>query len=173
MNGVTIRRPALRSAGALATVFVAALALAALSCAPPMTEDQKFESLAGNYIGALLRMSPEWATTLGDHRFDGELSDYSAAGVAAWRALNAGYLDSLKSIEPGRLNPANNIDCRILKTNLEFALFQIDSLREYEWNPMNYNPGGAIYPLLVRDFASLDDRLESVRRRLTAYPGDA
>jgi len=27
-------------------------------------------------------------------------------------------------------------------TNLEYALFQIDSLREYEWNPMNYNPGG-------------------------------
>jgi len=170
MNGTCNRRTALRACLAFAPLVAAALALAALSCAPQMTEDAKFESLAGNYIGALLRMNPEWATTLGDHRYDGELSDYSAAGVAASRALNAAYLDSLRSIEPGRLNPANSIDCRILKTNLEFALFQIDSLREYEWNPMNYNPGGAIYPLLARDFAGLDERLESVRRRLLLIP---
>ena len=171
MNGELMRGNIThRSSGTLARLLVATLAVAALSCAPQMTEDQKFESLAGNYIGALLRMNPEWATTLGDHRFDGELSDYSAAGIAASRALNASYLDSLKSIEPGRLSPANSIDCRILKTNLEFALFQIDSLREYEWNPMNYNPGGAIYALLARDFASLDDRLESARRRLMMIP---
>jgi len=167
---LTDRNGPRRRGGLPARMLLAVLAFASITCAPQMTEDQKFESLAGNYIGALLRMNPEWATTLGDHRFDGELSDYSAAGVAASRALNAAYLDSLKSIEPGRLNPANSIDCRILKTNLEFALFQIDSLREYEWNPMSYNPGGAIYPLVAREFASLEDRLESVRRRLTLIP---
>jgi uncharacterized protein (DUF885 family) len=140
------------------------------SCAPSLTEDQKFESLAGSCIGSLLRMNPEWATALGDHRYDGELSDVSAAGVAASRALAVSYLDSLKSIEPGRLAAANRIDFRILVTSLEYALFQIDSLREYEWNPMNYNPGGAIYPLLARDFAPLDERLESVRRRLIRIP---
>ena len=142
-------------------ILLVALAVLAGSCAPSLTEDQKFESLAGNYIGALLRMNPEWATTLGDHRYDNEVSDYSPAGVAASRALAAAYLDSVKSIELGRLNAANRIDCRILRTNLEYALFQIDSLREYEWNPMNYNPGGAIYVLLARDFAPLDERLET------------
>ena len=147
-----------------------ALAVLMASCAPSLTEDQKFESLAGGYIGSLLRMNPEWATALGDHRYDGDLSDGSAAGVAAARALTVSYLDSLKSIEPGRLTAANRIDFRILVTSLEYALFQIDSLREYEWNPMNYNPGGAIYPLLARDFAPLDERLESVRRRLISIP---
>ncbi len=146
------------------------LALLMASCAPSLTDDQKFESLAGGYIGALLRMNPGWATRLGDHRYDRELSDYSAAGVAASRALTVSYLDSLKSIDLGRLNAANHIDSRILRTNLEYALFQIDSLREYEWNPMNYNPGDAIYLLLARDFAPLDDRLESVRHRLTGIP---
>lgn len=151
-------------------ILLVALAVLAGSCAPSLTEDQKFESLAGNYIGALLRMNPEWATTLGDHRYDNEVSDYSPAGVAASRALAAAYLDSVKSIELGGLNAANRIDCRILRTNLEYALFQIDSLREYEWNPMNYNPGGAIYVLLARDFAPLDERLESVRHRLIRIP---
>src|SRR5664279_5572624 len=95
------------------------LALLMTSCAPSLTEDQKFESLAGNYIGALLRFNPEWATVLGDHRYDRELSDYSAAGIAASRGLTVSYLDSLKSIDIGRLNAANSIDCRILRTNLE------------------------------------------------------
>ena len=146
------------------------LAVLMASCAPSPKEDQKFESLAGNYIGSLLRMNPEWATQLGDHRYDGKLSDYSAAGVASSRALAVAYLDSVQSIELGKLNAANRIDCRILRTNLEYTLFQIDSLREYEWNPMNYNPGGAIYPLLARDFAPLDERLESVRERLIGIP---
>ena len=146
------------------------LAVLMASCAPSLTDDQKFESLAGNYIGALLRANPEWATRLGDHRYDRELSDYSAAGVAASRALTVSYLDSLKSIDAGGLNAANRIDCRVLRTSLEYTLFQIDSLREYEWNPMNYNPGDAIYSLLARDFAPLDERLESVRHRLTGIP---
>ena len=102
MNEPRMRRNGrCRRGGKSGRVLLAALALAAFSCAPQMTEDQKFESLAGNYIAALLRMSPEWATTLGEHRYDGELSDYSAAGIAASRALNAAYLDSLKAIEPG------------------------------------------------------------------------
>jgi uncharacterized protein (DUF885 family) len=151
-------------------ILLVVLAVLMGSCAPSLTEDQKFESLAGHYIGALLRMNPEWATTLGDHRYDNEVSDYSPAGVAASRALAVAYLDSVKSIEFGRLNVANRIDCRILRTSLEYAVFQIDSLREYEWNPMNYNPGGAIYPLLARDFAPLDERLESVRHRLIRIP---
>jgi len=151
-------------------ILTLVLAILMASCAPSLTEDQKFESLAGNYIGALLRMNPEWATRLGDHRYDRDLSDYSAAGVAASRALTVSYLDSLKSIEAAPLNVANRIDCRILVTNLEYTLFQIDSLREYEWNPMIYNPGDAIYLLLARDFAPLDERLESIRHRLTGIP---
>lgn len=147
-----------------------ALAVLVVSCAPSLTEDQKFESLAENYIEALLRTNPEWATTLGDHRYDSEVSDYSPAGVAASRALAVAYLDSLKTVERARLSPANRIDYRILVASLEYTLFQIDSLREYEWNPMNYNPGGAIYSLLARDFAGLDERLESVRHRLLRIP---
>ena len=147
------------------------LALGCLSCAPNASEDTKFQSLAHNYIEAQLRMSPEWATTLGDHRYDQRVSDYSIEGVRAARALGAAYLDSLSHIDMAALSEANRIDCRIMKTNLAFTLFTVDTLREHEWNPLNYNPGSAIYSLLVREFAPLDARLESVRHRLLAVPG--
>lgn len=140
------------------------------SCAPRQTEDHKFESLAKNYIERLLQMKPEWATGLGDHRYDGKLTDYSMAGVAANRAFNKHYLDSLATIDPSALNPTNRIDYKIFNTNLESWLFQIDTLREYEWNPLTYNVGNAVYGLLAREFAPIKDRMTNVKERLKGIP---
>ena len=140
------------------------------SCSPHPSADAKFESLANNYVERLLATSPELATGLGDHRFDAHLSDYTQAGVEIQRSLARAYLDSLSSIDDADLNPANGIDARILKTNLESTLYSLDTLREYEWNPLAYNVGGAIYGLLARDVAPLRDRLTSVKSRLAEIP---
>lgn len=146
------------------------LCMMVVSCAPHQTEDQKFEALAKNYIEKLLEMKPEWATGLGDHRYDGKLSDYSMAGVDADRKFNRLYLDSLAKIDIVQLSPTNKIDYKIMKTNLESWLFSIDTLKEYEWNPLNYNVGGAVYGLLAREFAPVKDRLISVKERLKGIP---
>ncbi len=146
------------------------MCLMLVSCSPRQTEDQKFEGLAKNYIDKLMQMKPEWATGLGDHRYDSKLSDYSMAGIQADRTFNKTYLDSLATINLNALNPANTIDYKIMKTNLESWLFQIDTLRDYEWNPLNYNVGGAVYGLLAREFAPMKDRLISVRERLKGIP---
>ena len=139
-------------------------------CSTPPSVDKSFETLAGNYIQKALEMNPEWATALGDHRYDARMNDYSLTGIEAQRALIKAYLDSLGRVRDGELSPINRIDFDILKTNLEGQLFQIDTLREYEWNPQVYNPGGAIYILIAREFAPLRDRLTSVRGRLERIP---
>jgi uncharacterized protein (DUF885 family) len=140
------------------------------SCSQPPTEDNKFESLATGYIERLLEMNPEWATSLGDHRFDHRLGDYSITGVERQRSLHATYLDSLRALDVKRLSMTNAIDYDILCTQLESMIFQIDTLKEYEWNPLAYNLGYAIYGLIARDFAPLKDRLMSVEDRLKALP---
>jgi uncharacterized protein (DUF885 family) len=140
------------------------------SCSQPPTEDNKFESLATGYIERLLAMNPEWATSLGDHRFDHRLGDYSITGVERQRSLHATYLDSLRALDVKRLSMTNAIDYDILCTQLESMIFQIDTLKEYEWNPLAYNLGYAIYGLIARDFAPLKDRLMSVEDRLKALP---
>ena len=43
--------------------------------------DASFERLAQAFIEDYLRLNPEAATQLGDHRFDGFLSDYSPAAL--------------------------------------------------------------------------------------------
>ncbi|HEX8567395.1 MAG TPA: DUF885 domain-containing protein, partial [Pyrinomonadaceae bacterium] len=134
------------------------------------TADADFERLAKDYIEKLLENSPEWATILGDHRVDNRLSDYSLAGVQKRRAFNEEFLNKLKAIDLARLSKANNIDARIMRDNLEYNLFQIDTLREYEWNPLSYNVGGAIDSLASRDFAPLKERLTNLKGRLEAIP---
>jgi uncharacterized protein (DUF885 family) len=134
------------------------------------TADADFERLAKDYIEKLLTLNPEWATILGDHRFDSRLGDYSLAGVQKNRAFNEEYLTKLKAIDFGKLSKTNNIDARIMRENLEYNLFQIDTLREYEWNPLSYNIGGAIDSLISREFAPLKERLTSAKGRLEAIP---
>jgi uncharacterized protein (DUF885 family) len=142
----------------------------ALSCAPPQTADQKFESLAKNYIATLLEMKPEWATGLGEHRYDDRLSDYTLLGIDRDRDFNRTYLDSLAMINATQLSEVNRIDYKIMRDNLQSWIFSIDTLRDYEWNPLAYNVGGAIYSLVAREFAPLKDRLMNVKARLHQIP---
>ena len=134
------------------------------------TADQKFEQLADKYISEFIKMNPERATSLGDHRFDGQLNDYTLAGIKKERVFTEKYLKALDKIDFAKLSQVNNVDARILKHNLEAKIFQIDELREYEWNPLVYNAGSAINGLISRDFAPLKDRLMSAKSRLELIP---
>jgi uncharacterized protein (DUF885 family) len=141
-----------------------------LSNASIESADKRFEALAKKYIEQLLEMNPETATNLGDHRFDNRLDDYSLKGVERDRAFNQKYLKALGAIPAARLSQVNSVDYRIMRNRLEYNLFQLEELREYEWNPLRYNIGGAIYALISRDFAPLKERMLSVKERLKAIP---
>ena len=137
---------------------------------PSFASDKEFEAAANGYIEKLLQMNPEFATTLGDHRFDGRLNDRSAAAFADQTRMAREYLNKLAAIDPKKLSEVNAIDYAILKLNLERTIFEAEELREQEWNPLYYNMGNAIYALIARDFAPLDDRLRSVKSRLEGIP---
>jgi len=133
-------------------------------------ENENFTGLAERCLSGLRSQEPAWATSLGDHRFDDELGDFSAAGFQARRDFCASYLDSLGGIDEGKLDEVNRIDLLTLRNYLEGRHFQLKEIREYEWNPLVYNVGDAIYVLLARDFAPLRDRLISLRSRLEGIP---
>jgi len=61
----------------IALAIASALSLSIFAAAANPADDE-FEKIAKDYIEAYLASHPEQATELGDHRFDGALSDYSA-----------------------------------------------------------------------------------------------
>ena len=146
------------------------LALATGCSKEPESRDAEFVAAANAYLEDLLVHSPEFATYLGDHRYDDRLSDYSAAGVAEGLAMVKRHRDAVAAIDPATLSGDNRIDRQILLDHLELAIFETEVLERHKTNTLDYNPGGAIYNLLARDFAPLDERLRNVGKRLEGIP---
>ena len=112
----------------LLALTVILLAVAVTGCGGDKNADEAFTTLAGNYLEGMLPMNPEWATNLGDHRFDGEVSDMSEDGFKAAVKFNRAYLDSLGDIDPEALTVDNRIDYEILKESLEYEIFMIEEV---------------------------------------------
>src|SRR5206468_3813540 len=64
----------------------------------------------------------------------------------------------------------NSTDARILKNRLEGTLYELEVVRDWEWNPLGYNAGGALNGLIVREFAPARARLLSAIGRLQKVP---
>ena len=130
----------------------------------------ELKAIADEYLEDLLALNPELATYLGDHRYDAKLGDYSQEGVAESLALEKRYLARLDAINAGALNGDPWVDYHILRNRIESSIFEMEEIREHEWNPLVYNVTGSIYGLLAREFAPLEERLQSVASRLEQIP---
>src|SRR5258707_11600228 len=113
-------------------IVTAAASLLSLSIlnAVAMEQDDAFQKIAHDYVEQYLQANPEQATELGDHRFDGELTDYSAQARAKDLATQKEFRDKLNAIDGTQLTGANNIDFRILKENIDYEIFRAEELKE-------------------------------------------
>ena len=152
------------------SILVVAVVLGLVSCSQMADENTKFETLANQYIDQYLKFNPEQATALGDHRYDHMLYDYSPVGMVEELSFQRTYRESLKAIDITRLSDTNRIDLKIMQNAIEAAIFELETLRSHEWDPLVYVPGHAIYSLLAREFAPLTGRLKNVKARLMAIP---
>jgi len=141
-----------------------------VGCSDGPDVDAEFVHLADGYLDRMYALNPEWATNLGDHRFDDRVSDLSAAGFAARVEFNRTYLDSLNALDQTKLSQVNRIDCEILRDHCEAVIFRIEEIREHTWNPTFYNPGDGLYNILARDYAPLPERLAALKSRLEQLP---
>jgi uncharacterized protein (DUF885 family) len=136
------------------------------------SEDDKFQQLAAAYIEAELSANPEEATELGDHRFDGQLTDYSAEVRAKDLAAQKEFRDKLNAIDGSQLTGANVVDLPILKENVDYKIFEAEELKEADWNPLVYNQSlaNSLYLLVARDFAPPEKRTPNLRQRMEGIP---
>src|SRR5213083_2346086 len=147
------------------------LSLAILNAAAT-SQDDSFQKIAGDYIEQYLQANPEDATELGDHRFDGQLTDYSSEARAKQLATQKEFRDKLNAIDGSQVTGANNVDFRILKENIDYKIFQAEELKEPDWNPLVYNQSlaNSLYLLVARDFAPPEKRIPNLRRRMEGIP---
>src|SRR4029077_2663721 len=137
------------------------------------SQDDAFQKIAHDYVEQYLRANPEQATDLGDHRFDGQLTDYSSEARAKDLATQKEFRDKLNAIDGSQLTGANNIDFRILRENIDYQIFRAEELKEPDWNPLVYmqSLANSLYLLVARDVAPAEKRIPSLRQRLEKIPG--
>ena len=147
------------------------LSLATLNAAAT-SQDEAFQKIAGDYVEQYLRANPEQATDLGDHRFDGELTDYSAEAQAKDLATRKEFREKLTAIDGSQLTGANGVDFRILKENIDYQIFRAEDLKEPDWNPLVYmqSLANSLYLLVARDFAPAEKRIPNLRQRMEKIP---
>ncbi|NCF25447.1 MAG: DUF885 family protein [Gammaproteobacteria bacterium] len=154
------------------SLVIAGLAIVHTIASAAPGADEAFSELAGRYLEDVADRSPVAATAWGDHRADDRLDDVDAAARARNRDAFVEYREALAAIDRSQLSRANQVDAAILHNRIESTLFELDTLEEWAWNPIYYVrlPGNAIYGLLARDFAPLEQRLDNVAARLTEFP---
>jgi len=134
--------------------------------------DGAFDDMSRRWLDGFPALSPVSATSLGDHRFDGELDDVSDASRARKVAFARRFLDELMALPRAELSRERQVDAALLEQDLRGDLFRLEELREGTWNPLVWTGlcGGAIYGLVAREFAPLERRFASVASRLEQYP---
>ncbi|MEY2479592.1 MAG: hypothetical protein QOI04_519 [Verrucomicrobiota bacterium] len=136
-------------------------------------EDDAFQKIAKDYVEGFLQSHPEYATELGDHRFDDVLTNYSEDG--RFRELRRAkqvreQLEKFKDVS--QLSGANRVDVRLLKDNIDNEIFELEELKEADWNPLVYNQSlaNSLYLLVARDFDSPEKRIPNLGQRLKGIP---
>ncbi|MEJ2257220.1 MAG: DUF885 domain-containing protein [Woeseiaceae bacterium] len=134
--------------------------------------DEAFQNLADEYLSELPSLSPVYATLVGDHRADARLDEVDEQARTEAVELLREYEAALEALDFDELSRANQVDAALLLQNVRSNLWSTVVLQEWAWNPLYYVQlsGSAIYALLARDFAPLEQRLDSAASRLEQMP---
>ena len=144
----------------------------AATAADTAKADAAFADLSKRALEGWLQLSPVSATQIGEHKYDGELDDLSAAGRQKGLAFSKKILAELDATDTAALSRENQVDAAILRNQLQYDIWTAETLQSWAWDPQVYNnvAGGAIYGLMAREFAPLPERLKSATARMQKIP---
>ncbi len=144
----------------------------AATAADTAKADAAFADLSKRALEGWLQLSPVSATQIGEHKYDGELDNLSAAGRQKGLAFSKKILAELDATDTAALSRENQVDAAILRNQLQYDIWTAETLQSWAWDPQVYNnvAGGAIYGLMAREFAPLPERLKSATARMQKIP---
>jgi uncharacterized protein (DUF885 family) len=140
--------------------------------AEPSASDQAFQEFVDEYFDGFFRFNPASATSAGIHKYDGELPAYSQTDIQSAIARNQMALRNLARIPSDGLSENNLFDATVLESLINGRLLDLANIRMWAKDPGFYNTqaGTALYTLIERDFAPIDERLKSLIARERRVP---
>ncbi|MFP2930519.1 DUF885 domain-containing protein [Pyxidicoccus sp. 3LG] len=119
------------------------------------------------------RRSPTAATSAGVHTYDGELRGFRPEERASHLAYLKERLAALpQAVDRAALPPLDRADYDILENHFRARILDHEAVRSWERNPNVYLgiASGAVFQLINRDFAPLEERMRSAVKRMAVVP---
>jgi uncharacterized protein (DUF885 family) len=91
--------------------------------------DAAFADLSKRALDTWMQLSPVSATQIGDHRYDSEIDDLSAAGQQKTVDAYKGLLGELDKIEVAKLGRENQVDAAILRNQLQSEIWNAEVMQ--------------------------------------------
>jgi uncharacterized protein (DUF885 family) len=109
---------------------------------------------------------------VGDHRADDRLDQVNDAARKRQARQYRDFREALDEIEWQTLSRANKVDAELLRSELDWNVWALQTLREWSWNPLYYVDlaGSSLYALMARDFSPLPERLANATSRMEQFP---
>src|SRR6202522_1001786 len=166
---------------ALLGVIVALVAMALSGAtrarvAPQVAASEKqaaWDKLADEYFDQVyFKFAPSNGTSDGLHQYDAMLEDYSHAGIDANIADLRAFDRRVEELDAKGLDETRAADRELVLANIRGTLLTLEVVRPWEKNPDSYSSGisNSVYVIMVRKFASADERLRSVVAREEKMP---
>jgi uncharacterized protein (DUF885 family) len=137
------------------------------STAPASTEWAKFMN---DYIEQTFRADPPFAVTAGRHEFDGQLPDWTEAGITNEKARLRNAIAAAEKFDPAHLSDNERFERSYLIAQAKGSLFFLDAADRPHKNPAYYN--GSLDPstYIVVPYAAPEVRMKAYTRYLEAVP---
>ncbi|MGK4568309.1 DUF885 family protein [Flavobacterium sp. 3HN19-14] len=156
------------------TILLFAMAISMISCQKGAKEtageNKSFDNYKSNFVEAMWQLSPEYASSIGYHKYDNVLTVPDEANREKQLAFAKSNLDSLKKYDVADLNATNVTDYRMIENQLQSQIFGINELKSYEWDPSQYNVGSIFAEMLNGSYAPLKERLQNFSARMEKIP---
>lgn len=135
--------------------------------------EERLNTFFKAYLEEAFRRRPLEATHLGEHRFDDQLDDISAAARAGWTAHYRQTLAELpKKVDYTKLSRSGQIDYEIFKHHLTTSLWLAENTRPFENDPRIYNDylSDSVYRLLTQSTQPKETNLRNCAARMAQFP---
>jgi uncharacterized protein (DUF885 family) len=142
------------------------------ACALATSSDADLVKLGDEYIAYLFKTSPTFATSSGDHTYDNEVPDLSAAAIENGIKQKKAYLERLNKIDFNALSTDSKIDWNLLQGHMNEGLLEDEKLQLWKKDPDIYSSNAirTAFSIIQRDFAPLDVRMKNVIAREEKLP---
>ena len=133
-------------------------------------DDAAFGQYEQHFLEELWKQNPEWATSVGYHKYDSLLTIPTDKNRQQQIHFAKVQIDSLSRFDVNQLSEGNKMDHRLMQNQMEAIQWNLEQLRTHQWDPSSYNVISNFAYILNEHYAPLPKRLRNFYQKMAFVP---